>query len=430
MGLGDVPGDALVMTSLLRRLGVETGYLFLSFPLAIASFTMLVTGLSLGAGLMVTLLGLPVLIATLYVARGFAAVKRKQLGWVTGTALTPARYRSRSGSGVRSWLRALIDRQAWLDVLHGLLVFPLATFTWSVAVTWWATALFGVSWPLFGHALDRTNDPDSQDLPQLLGIDTYAHRSLFYVGIGLFCLLTLPFVIRGLTRLHVALGRGLLANSRVAALQARVEELRASRDATAQAEATSLRRLERDLHDGPQQRLTRIAMDLGIVQRRLETDPEAAKPLLDEALDQTREAIAEVRALSRGIAPPILIDRGLAAALAAVAARATVQVELDVRLDDGERLPNAVENAAYFVVAEALTNVAKHADATTCAVVVRRDNGNVRVEISDNGHGGAHVSKGHGLAGLDDRVAGLGGSLTITSPAGGPTELVAEVPCA
>ena len=430
MGRGDDPDDARFMTSLLRRLGVETGYLFLSFPLAVASFTLLVTGLSLGAGLMITLLGLPVLLATLYVARGFAAVERSRLGWVTGARLTAARYRTPTGSGFRAWFRRLADRQMWLDTLHGLLIFPIAVFSFSVAVSWWATMLYGAVWPFIGHTLDRHQDPGSQDLPQLLGFDTYAHRGLFYGGLGLFCLLTLPFVVRGLTALHVALGRGLLANSRVAALQARVEELRASRDATAQAEATSLRRLERDLHDGPQQQLTRIAMDLGMVQRKFDTDPEAAKALLDEALDQTRGTIADVRALSRGIAPPILVDRGLSAALAAVAARATVQVDLDVRIDDGERLPPTVENAAYFVVAEALTNVAKHADATTCAVVVRRDNGNIRVEISDNGHGGAHVSKGHGLAGLDERLAGLGGSLTISSPSGGPTDVVAELPCA
>jgi len=418
------------MTSLLRRLGVETGYLLLSFPLAVASFTLLVTGLSLSAGLLVTLLGFPVLLATLYIARGLAAVERSRLGWVTGVPVTRARYRSRSGSGLRAWFRRLGDRQMWLDLLHGLLKFPIATFSFTVAVTWWSSGLFGIVWPFLGRTLDRHQDPGSKDLSQLLGFDTYTHRSLFYVGLGLFCLLTLPLVIRGLTALQVALGRGLLANSRVAALQERVEALTASREAAAQAEATSLRRLERDLHDGPQQQLTRIAMDLGMVQRKFDTDPEAARALLDEALDQTRETIGEVRALSRGIAPPILVDRGLSAALAAVAARATVQVDLDVRLQDGERLPSLVENTAYFVVAEALTNVAKHADATTCAVVVRRDNGNIRIEINDNGRGGAHVSKGHGLAGLDERVAGLGGSFTISSPASGPTELVAVVPCA
>lgn len=416
--------------SLLRRLGAETGFLLLSLPMAVVSFTVLVTGLSLGAGLSITLLGLPVLAATLYAGRSFAAIERQRLSTLTGTPLQPARYRTRSGSSLRSWLWLLGDRQAWLDGLHGLLVLPLATFTWSVAVSWWAVALYGLQWPLFGHALDRAYGGDSQDLPRLLGIHSYAYRSWFYVGAALFCFGTLPHVTRGLTRLHVALGHGLLANSRVAALQARVEELTASRDATANAEVMSLRRFERDLHDGPQQRLTRIAMDLGMAQRWLDTNPAGARPILDEALAHTRDAIAEVRALSRGIAPPILVDRGLSAALAAVAARATVHVDLDVRLDDGRRLPLAVENAAYFVVAEALTNVAKHADATTCKVLVEHDNGNVHIQISDNGHGGAHVSKGHGLAGLDERVVGLDGTLVITSPAGGPTQLTAVLPCA
>ncbi len=414
----------------LRRGGAETVYLLTSLPVAIVSFTVLVTGLSLAGGLMITLVGLPVLLLALYAARGFAAVERTRLTWVAGAAATTPRYRGRSGQGAKAWLRLLADRQAWLDVAHALLVFPLAIFTWSLTVTWWSVALFGLPWPLFGHALDRANSPDSQDLPQLLGIDSYAHRSLFYVGLGLFCLITLPFVLRGLTAVHVALGRGLLANSRVAALQARVETLTASRDAAAEAEATALRRLERDLHDGPQQRLVRIAMDLGIAQRRLEADQEGAKPLLDGALDQTREAIAEVRALSRGIAPPILADRGLTAALAAVAARATVRVDLDVRLGDDERLPAVVENGVYFIVAEALTNVAKHANATACSIVVRRERRDIAVDITDNGGGGAHVSKGHGLAGLQKRAAGLGGALTISSPPGGPTKISAVLPCA
>jgi signal transduction histidine kinase len=419
-----------VFRPLLRRLGIEMEFLLLSFPIAVASFAILVAGLALGAGLMITLLGLPILVTTLSVGRGFAGVQRRRLLAVSGTPMQPARYRSRTGSDLRSWLWLLGDRQAWLDALHGLLVFPLATFSFSLTVSWCAVILFGFPWPLFGRALDRAYGRNSQDLAQLLGIHSYASRSLFYVASALFCLVTLPLLVRGLTSLHVRLGRSLLANGRVTALQARVEELTASRDATARAEATSLRRLERDLHDGPQQRLTRIAMDLGMVQRKFDTDPASAKPMLDEALEQTREAIAEVRALSRGIAPPILVDRGLAAALGAVAARATVQVDLDIRLDDGERLPPAIENAVYFVVAEALTNIAKHAEATTCKVLVKHNNGRVHVDISDNGRGGAHVSKGHGLAGIDERIAGLDGSLAITSPAGGPTQLTATLPCA
>ena len=152
-------------------------------------------------------------------------------------------------------------------------------------------------------------------------------------------------------------------------------------------------------------------------------------PLLDGALDQTREAIAELRALSRGIAPPVLADRGLAAALTDVASRAVVHVHLDVRLPVGERLPSAVENAAYFIVAEALTNVAKHAEATTASVTALREGTDLVVTVEDDGVGGADVAKGHGLAGLVDRARGLDGTLTVDSPVGGPTRVIGRIPC-
>jgi ribose/xylose/arabinose/galactoside ABC-type transport system permease subunit len=199
------------------------GFLLRSFPIALASFAILVAGLALGASLMITYLGLPLLVATLYVGRRFAAGERRRLSAVTGTPMPPARYRSTAGSDLRSSLWLIGDRQAWLDVLHRLLVFPLATFTFSVAVSWCAVILFGLPWPLFGHALDRAYGGNHKDLAQLLGIHSYASRSLFYVASALFCLVTLPLVMRGLTWLHVRLGRSLLANGRVRVLPARVE---------------------------------------------------------------------------------------------------------------------------------------------------------------------------------------------------------------
>jgi signal transduction histidine kinase len=412
----------------LRRLGVASAYLVTGLPIAIAAFTVIVTGLSVGAGMVITLVGIPILVVTLYAARGFAALERRRLGWAVGDAVTSPGYRPR-GAGARGWLVPLRDPQGWLDVAHGLLVLPVATFTFSIAVSWWASAAYGLTWPAYGWLLDRTNDPDSQDLPQLLGIDSYAGRSGLYVAIGVFAAVTLPFVIRGMAAMQTGLGRSLLASARITALQSRVETLTRSRTAAAEAEAAGLRRLERDLHDGPQQRLVRIAMDLNTVQRRLESDPDAAKPLVGEALDQTREAIAEIRALSRGIAPPVLTDRGLEAALAAAASRATVRVDLDVRLHDGERLPAPVENAAYFLVTEALTNVAKHASAGACQVVVQHDGTDPVVMVEDDGVGGAAVAKGHGLAGLADRLGVVDGTLSVDSPPGGPTRLVGRIPC-
>ena len=220
--------------------------------------------------------------------------------------------------------------------------------------------------------------------------------------------------------------------SGVAEIQQQVTDLSEQRDSAVSAEATALRRLERDIHDGPQQRLVRLAMDLGRARQQLDTDPAAARLILDDALGQTRETLDELRALSRGIAPPILTDRGLAAALAALAARGVIPVNLSVDPKLG-RLPAIVESTAYFVVAEALTNVAKHSRASTCAVAVAVAVGQVgarlQVAVVDDGQGGAHLAKGHGLAGLADRVRAAGGTLGVVSPAGGPTEIRAELPC-
>jgi signal transduction histidine kinase len=242
-------------------------------------------------------------------------------------------------------------------------------------------------------------------------------------------LATAPLVVRLLVLAKAGLARGLLTNES-AALRARATRLAAGRRAAVQAEAQTLRRLERDIHDGPQQRLVRLNMDLETVARRLDDDPERARPLVAEALVQSREALDELRALSRGIAPPILADRGLGAALAAAAARCPVRVSLDVALPEGRRLAAAVENTAYFVVTEALTNVAKHAQATLCTVSVSSDGDRVLVQVLDNGKGGAHLGKGHGLAGLADRLATVEGVLDVVSPAGGPTVLTAEIPLA
>ncbi len=191
--------------------------------------------------------------------------------------------------------------------------------------------------------------------------------------------------------------------------------------------------MERPAHgmDGPQQRLVRLAMDLSRARQQLAADPEAAGRTLEEAVTQTRETLNELRGLSRGIAPPILVDRGLPSALAALAALALVPTELQVEDDLGTpdgRLDPAVESTAYFVVAEALTNVAKHSRATECQVTVQRDGPQLRVGVADDGQGGAHLAKGHGLAGIADRVRAAGGQFAVTSPAGGPTEVRAELP--
>ena len=179
------------------------------------------------------------------------------------------------------------------------------------------------------------------------------------------------------------------------------------------------RRLERDLHDGAQQRLVALALDLRLARSKLEKDPAATAELLDASIAELSQATDELRELARGIHPALLTDRGLGAALDALATRAPLPVELaDVPAD---RLPEPVETAAYFVVAEALTNVAKYADATHAKVSVERANGTLRVEIADDGVGGADPAAGTGLRGLEDRLAALDGRLVVTSPAGSGT---------
>ncbi|WP_433802618.1 sensor histidine kinase [Actinomycetospora sp. CA-084318] len=247
--------------------------------------------------------------------------------------------------------------------------------------------------------------------------------------LGALLLATFPLVTRVLTAVRAALARGLLTNQ-TAALRARTGELATARRAAVDAEANTLRRVERDLHDGPQQRLVRLDMDLETLGRRLDDDPARARVLLDEALAQNREALAEIRALSRGIAPPILADRGLAEAISAAAARCPVPVTVEIDLPAAPRPPAAVENTAYFVVTEALTNVAKHSGATRADVVLARDADRLVVQVADDGHGGAHVGKGHGLAGLADRLAAVEGRLDVASPDGGPTVVTADVPLA
>ena len=212
-----------------------------------------------------------------------------------------------------------------------------------------------------------------------------------------------------------------------AALRARVEELRASRARIVQAADAERRRLERDLHDGAQQRLVALALDLRMARDRLPGDPAGAAELLDGAMSSLELATGELRELARGIHPAVLSDRGLSAAVQALAGRAPVPVDVAALPD--ERLPPDVEAAAYFVIAEALTNVARYAEAGSAAVEVQRSNGLLEVEVRDDGVGGADPARGSGLRGLSDRVAALDGRLEVSSPKGGGTEVRAVIPC-
>ncbi|MGH9119912.1 MAG: sensor histidine kinase [Acidimicrobiales bacterium] len=296
----------------LRHVGHDSVYLLTAFPIALVAFVVLVTGLSMAAGLLITFIGLPIAVITLMIARAFANLERVRLPYVLGRPVAPAHYRQSASEGFRGFLGHLSDGQIWLDTLHGLVMFPIVVTTWSISVAWWAAALGGATWPLWGWAIPDTDG--SQNLPELLRIDSWLGETMFTTGLGLFFLATLPFVLRGMAVVQASVGEQLLGNARIAQLRARVDTLTASRAAVVDAEAHGLRKLERDLHDGPQQRLVRLSMDLSAAERRLaDDDSNAAAPLVSYALTQAKEALDELRALSRGIAPPILADRGLGA---------------------------------------------------------------------------------------------------------------------
>jgi signal transduction histidine kinase len=417
--------------SIPRQLFVDSGYVLLGLPLGLASFVVLLAGLSVGIGLVVTVIGLPILSGTLYAARGLADIERLRLPAVLRQPRIRPRYRLPE-AGANAWRRIFLpmrDAQSWLDLAHGLLRVIVALVTFVVTMVWWAATITGALYWAYDWALPRPTEGD-QDLAQLLGLgDSTTARIGLNTAVGVFFLITLPIVARGCALLQASFARALLTG--VAEMRDRITVLEEQKRAAVSAEASALRRLERDIHDGPQQRLVRLAIDLSRARMQLATDPEEAGRTIDEAVTQTRETLAELRALSRGIAPPILVDRGLPSALAALAGRGLIPIELQVDHQLGTRdgrLDPAVENTAYFVVAEALTNIAKHSRATEAVVAVARQGTHLQVRVGDDGQGGAHLAKGHGLAGIADRVRAAGGELAVVSPNGGPTEIRAELP--
>jgi signal transduction histidine kinase len=431
MTTADVPLEPSPAARILRQLGRDTQYVLVGFPLGIITVVLTMVGFFLGVGLTVVWIGLPIVMGTVILARGFATLERARLSAVLGRRMPHPFYKKATRPGFwRRVLTPLADGQSWLDMLHGMFRFIPSTFAFSFVVTWWAGALGGLTFWFWDRFIPT--GPDNTDLPELLGLgDAWSTRVVFYTAVGLFFAITLYPVVRGVTLIEALFARGLLSG--VNELREQVAEAEAARDtaqaqkaAAVSAEATALRRLERDIHDGPQQRLVRLAMDLGRAEQQFASDPDAARATVAEALAQTRETLDELRALSRGIAPPILVDRGLQAALTALAGRCTIPVDLDA--PQMARLEPAVESTAYFVVAEALTNVAKHSHASEVQVSLRRGESGLMITVADDGVGGASLAKGHGLAGLEDRVQAAGGVLSIESSATTGTTLRAVLP--
>ncbi len=406
------------LTYRVRRTGADFGFVVGTFFISLFGFIICLPIFVVGLALSWAVVGLFILVGVLIVAGGFARFHRSLLA-IAGYELTRPIY-PLGRKGIRGRLRRLGHAQSWRDLLHVLITFVLSLVTFPLAVTWLATGPGGLMYWFWSRYL-----PDNrQGLAHLLGFPGTLVDVLTNSAIGALFLITAPFVIHGLVALHAGIAHGVLVDQKFE-LRQQVSELTVSRAAAGDAELHTLRKLERDLHDGPQQRLVRLGMDITSAQRRLQTDPTKANDILDEAFRQSQEALAEIRTLSRGIAPPILTEQGLRAAITALASRGTVPTTVDVPLI---QLSEATQNAAYFVIAESLANMEKHSRAQTCTVEVRVQGAVAVLNVNDDGVGGAAVAKGHGLAGLVDRLSGVDGTLTVSSPAGGPTQITATVP--
>jgi signal transduction histidine kinase len=406
------------VTSMIKGTGRNFAAIMGMFALAVTAFVACTALFSVGLGLLVLVVGLFILVGCLIVA-GWSSRMTMALLDYAGITLPRTRYPT-AGPGFRGKLRRLAYAQSWRDLLHVLVNFILSIITFSLALTWVFGGLGGVTYWFWSQWLPQPNE----GLPALLGYPGRFAEITFNSVLGAMLLLSTPLMLRGLIKLHGAVGYALLVDE-TPALRQQVSELTQSRTAAGEAEVHTLRRLERDLHDGPQQRLVRLGMDLSAAQRRLDDDPVRARALLDEAMRQSQDALAEIRTLSRGIAPPILAEQGLPAAITALAARGTIPTSVQV---DDVQLSDAAQNAAYFVVAEALANMSKHSQAGSASVEVLGVGALAVINITDDGVGGASLAKGHGLSGLADRLAGVDGTLTLSSPVGGPTLLTATIP--
>jgi len=397
-------------------------YLVSGLPLAFGAFMATVVGIPLGLGLLpLALVGVPIIAITLIVCLCFGAIERWRAALMLGQVIAPPRSVRRPDAGLWAQTRSLLfGATSWRAAAAAFLALPMAVVGFTVAISAWAVALALITLPTYNAALPK----GGADLfgTVLHGAPAMVVATVVGIGLGL----AAPHISRGLAEAQVWVNRQLLGPTR-RSLTARVGALERSRSRMVDAADSERRRIERDLHDGAQARLVSLAMELGRAKARFADDPAAAKALVDQAHEEAKTALVELRSLVRGVHPPVLSDRGLDAALSGLAALCSVPVSVEVAMT--ERPSASVEAVAYFIVAETLTNVSKHSGARSATVSVHSDGELLHVVVRDDGHGGA-VADGPGLAGLADRVHAVDGQLTVSSPVGGPTVIEAELPCA
>ena len=405
------------------RLWRQGCYVSLGLPLGITHFVVTIVLLSVSAGLLITfLLAIPFVFALFAVNRWFARGERSRAKALldvsiadTTPPLVATTFFGRLGERARS-------KRRWKEIGHSLASIFTGSIGFALLYAVWGGSLALVALPLYRGSL-----PNDQAEFWMFSIGgTGSALLMALIGVVGFVLVA-PWLTAGVAEVQVSMARALLGGSREDQLAAEVGRLETSRAAAVDSAETERRRIERDLHDGAQQRLVALAANLGAARDKLDSDPDASRALVVDAHEEAKAALAEIRDLVRGIHPVILGDRGLDAALSAVIARSPVPVTLETSI--ARRPPAAIESAAYFIVTECLTNVARHANATKVSIGITRVGDRLVMEIHDNGIGGADASRGSGLQGLRDRVIALGGTMYVISPAGGPTTISVELPC-
>ena len=410
-----------------RQAWTEILYVLVGVPLAVAGFFLAVAGPAFGVALSLTFIGLPLIGLSVLGARGFGIVQRGLARRVLGIEVA-APEPFRSAPGFLGWLSAALgDATGWRAIVYLLVKLPLAVLGLGVVGFFWAEGLFGLFYPvLWGLDVDRP-------APSIAGIsfDSWP-RILLVPVVGLATVLVAPWLVHLVLMIDRLAMRGLLGPTRQSE---RVRDLEQTRAHAVDDAAATLRRIERDLHDGAQARLVALAMRLSMAKENLagETvdddapalDVARARALVDAAHRDAKEAIVEVRDLARGIHPPVL-DRGLDAALTTLGARSAIPVDVRVHLPD--RPSASIETIAYFCAAELLANVTRHSGARNAIIEASLTDGRLRVRVTDDGAGGARVGGGSGLAGLTDRVRTVDGRLEIDSPHGGPTVITVDLP--
>ncbi|MEU1514655.1 sensor domain-containing protein [Streptomyces sp. NPDC005811] len=359
----------------------EIAHLLANLPMSLVGFVYVMTVLFTGASLTLTVVGLPLLALGLAGARLMGRFERGRARLLLGLRVdepSPLPLRRAGGPLARMWL-ALKDPVAWRTVLYDFVRLPWGILTFTVVLP----ALF-VLWPI------------------------------------------LPYLARGLTNVDRAMVRALLSPSDE--LERRIAELESDRGVVVDTAAADLRRIERDLHDGAQARLVNLAMGLGLAKEKLQEGraDDVVAAMVEEAHGEVKLALQELRDLARGIHPAVLTDRGLDAALSAVASRCTVPVKVSVDL--ASRPAQAIEGIAYFTVSELLQNISKHSGARSASVEVWRTDERLLIQVGDDGRGGARLDAGTGMRGLAERLDAVDGVFVVESPAGGPTTVTAELP--